>query len=143
MRMSDLSAHCSLRVVVVEDEPFVRELAVCELEDGGFLVDGFATADEALRHLTDHAAETAVVFTDVQMPGRIDGLALTAIVARSWPDIRVLVTSGGTSVDTGLLPACAIFVPKPWRATDIVRRVTALTAAAGTAALPCQHGASA
>lgn len=141
--MSDPSALCSLRIVVVEDEPFVRELAVCELEDCGFAVDGFASADEALRHLVDHAANTALVFTDVQMPGRIDGLALTAIVARSWPAIKVLVTSGGTSVDTGLLPPCAMFVPKPWRATDIVRRVAALTAAARTATLPALHAATA
>ena len=137
--MSDLSIPFGLRVVVVEDEPFVRELAVCELEDGGFAVDGFATADDALRHLADHAADTSVVFTDVQMPGRIDGLGLTAIIARSWPAIKVIVTSGGSSVNTSLLPACAMFVPKPWRATDIVRRVTALSAAAprdrgGTAA---------
>ncbi len=141
--MSDPSALCSLRIVVVEDEPFVRELAVCELEDGGFAVDCFATADEALRHLADHAAEIAVVFTDVQMPGRIDGLALTAIVARSWPGIKVLVTSGGISVDTGLLPPCAIFVPKPWRAADIVRRVTALTVATSATPLPCLYGATA
>lgn len=126
--MSDLSAAPGFRIVVVEDEPFVRELAVCELEDCGFKVDGFGTADEAMRHLLCYAAETAVVFTDVQMPGRLDGLALTALVARSWPSIRVLVTSGGSSVDTALLPSCARFIPKPWRATDIVLQVTELMA---------------
>ena len=128
--MNDLSAVPSLRIVVVEDEPFVRELAICELEDCGFAVDGFGTADEALRHLVRHAAETAVVFTDVQMPGRLDGLALTDIVARSWPAIGVLVTSGGSSVDMALLPRCARFIPKPWRATDVVLRVTELVAGA-------------
>lgn len=127
--MRDRSAASRFRIVVVEDEPFVRELAVCELEDCGFAVDGFGTADEALSHLVRHAAETAVIFTDIQMPGRLDGLALTDIVARSWPAIRVLVTSGGSSVDTGLLPPCARFMPKPWRATDVVLRVTELVIA--------------
>lgn len=126
--MRELSTASSFRIVVVEDEPFVRELAVCELEDCGFAVDGFGSADEALRHLARHAGETAVVFTDVQMPGRLDGLALTEIVARCWPGIRVLVTSGGSSVDTGLLPPCASFIPKPWRVTDVVLRVTEFTA---------------
>ncbi len=114
-------------VVVVEDETMVRELAVCELEEHGFAVVEFATADEALGYLCRHAATTSVIFTDVQMPGAVNGLQLTEIVSHRWPQIKVLVTSGGASVNLGILPACARFVPKPWRSADILSRIARLT----------------
>ena len=110
-------------VLVVEDEFLVREIAVSELVDSGFTVIEFPTADDALEHLRSHEGETAVVFTDVQMPGRLNGLDLVDIVSRSWPQIGVLVTSGGPLVNPTELPPCARFVPKPWRAADIVTRV--------------------
>ena len=110
-------------VLVVEDEVLVRELAVCELEESGFHVVDFPTADAALAHLESHPGETAVLFTDVQMPGRLNGLDLVDIVSRAWPAIGVLVTSGGPLVNPSKLPPCARFVAKPWRAADIVHRV--------------------
>jgi DNA-binding NtrC family response regulator len=121
-------------VIVVEDEFLVRELAVCELEEVGFRVIEFATADDALAHLLEHPNEADVVFTDVQMPGQLNGLDLTDIVSRVWPNIRVLVTSGGPLVNPTKLPPCARFVAKPWRGTDIVSRVERLAdRAVGTA----------
>ena len=125
-----VAIHENLTVVVVEDEHVVRELAVCELEESGFNVLEFPTADAALAHLQSHGGETAVVFTDVQMPGRLNGLDLVDIVSRSWPEIGVLVTSGGALVDPGALPSCARFVAKPWRAADIVKRVRRIADAA-------------
>lgn len=124
--MSASPALLDRSVVVVEDEALVRELAVCQLEDGGFHVVDFASADDALRYLTVHADETAVLFTDVQMPGHINGLDLVEIVSQRWPGIKVLVTSGGTLVNPMRLPPCARFVAKPWRAADILRRVESL-----------------
>ena len=118
-------------VLVVEDEFLVREIAVCELEDSGFTVVEFPTADDALAHLQSHEGETAVLFTDVQMPGRLNGLDLVDIVSRSWPQIGVLVTSGGPLVNPAKLPPRARFVPKPWRAADIVNRVRGMADACG------------
>jgi DNA-binding NtrC family response regulator len=126
-----MTASRSRTVIVVEDEFLVRELAVCELEDGGFHVIEFASADAALAHLAAHPDEAAVVFTDVQMPGRLNGLDLVEIVSRTWPAIRILVTSGGTLVNPSILPHCARFVPKPWRAADIVSRVQGLSEGGG------------
>ena len=114
---------CNRTILVVEDEFLVREIAVSELVESGFTVIEFPTADDALAHLQSHEGETAVVFTDVQMPGRLNGLDLVDIVSRSWPQIGVLVTSGGPLVNPTKLPSCARFVPKPWRASDIVSRV--------------------
>ena len=129
-------------VLVVEDEFLVRELAVCELEESGFTVVEFPTADAALEHLQTHVGETAVVFTDVQMPGRLNGLDLVDIVSRSWPSIGVLVTSGGPLVNPTSLPPCARFVAKPWRASDIVNRVRGIAEAPRRAAGPSQKKAS-
>ena len=110
-------------VVVVEDEALVRELAVCELEESGFRVVEFPTADAALAYLQVHNGEAGVVFTDVQMPGLLSGLDLAEIVGRRWPGIGVLVTSGGATLNLAKLPACARFIPKPWRCADMVNRV--------------------
>ncbi len=121
----------SCTVLVVEDEFLVRELAVCELEESGFTVIEFPCADDAVAYLESHVGETNVVFTDVQMPGRLNGLDLVEIVSRSWPTIGVLVTSGGPLVNPATLPSCARFVAKPWRAADIVTRVQGIADSAG------------
>lgn len=115
-------------VVVVEDEPTVRDLAVCELEDNGYRVVDFETADAALPYLREHGGEACVVVTDVQMPGRLNGLQLADIFAHIWPGIPVLVTSGGPLVDPGRLPRCAKFLAKPWHPADMVDRVRCLAA---------------
>lgn len=126
--------HCT--VIVVEDDFMVRDLAVSELEDAGYRVIEFSTADEALVHLTDHAGEAQLVFTDVQMPGRLNGLDLVDIVSRRWPDIQMLVTSGGTLVNPSKLPPCARFVAKPWRGADIVMRMERMSAPREVAVRP-------
>ena len=126
--------HCT--VIVVEDDFLVRDLAISELEDAGYHVIDFPTADDALVHLTDHADEAQVVFTDVQMPGRLNGLDLVNIVSRRWPSIQVLVTSGGTLVDPAALPPCARFVAKPWRGADLVVRMARMAGPRESAARP-------
>ncbi len=110
-------------VVVVEDEALVRDLAMCELEDSGYRVVGFASADDALPYLRLHGGEAAVLVTDVQMPGALNGLELVEIIARIWPGTPVLVTSGGPLVDPSRLPQCARFIAKPWHPADMVDRV--------------------
>lgn len=127
----------SCTVIVVEDDFLVRDLAVSELEEAGYHVIDFSTADEALVHLTDHADEAQVVFTDVQMPGRLNGLDLVDIVSRRWPSIQVLVTSGGTLVNPAKLPPCARFVAKPWRGADIVMRMDLMAGARDASPRPC------
>ncbi len=110
-------------VVIVEDEFLVRDLAVCELEDNGFTVVEFDSADAALPYLREHGGEAALILTDVQMPGRLNGLELVDILSRLWPDVPVLITSGGPLVDPRKLPSCAAFLRKPWLPEDMVARV--------------------
>lgn len=116
-------------VVVVEDELLVRDLAVCELEDNGFSVVEFDSAEAALPYLREHGGEAAVVVTDVQMPGSLNGLELVAILDDLWPGVPVLITSGGPLVDPRRLPACAAFLRKPWLPEDMVARVAGMAAA--------------
>ena len=110
-------------MVIIEDEFLVRELAVCELEDCGYTVVEFESADAALPYLRQHGGEAALILTDVQMPGKLNGLQLVEILMQLWPGVPVLVTSGGPLVDPRKLPRCAAFISKPWRPDEMVARV--------------------
>src|ERR687898_2055622 len=81
-------------VLVVEDEPLVRMTAVDELEEAGFHVLEAANADVALAVLEARSDEVQVLFTNVDMPGSMDGMALAEQVYQRWPHIRLLISSG-------------------------------------------------
>lgn len=81
------------RILVVEDETLIRMVGAEILEDAGFDVLEAADADEALRILQAHD-DVLLLFSDVDMPGSMDGLDLARVVHERWPDIRLLLTSG-------------------------------------------------
>ena len=100
-------------VLLVEDEPFIRMAAADALEEAGFTVIeavNAQAAQEVLRHRTD----IRVLFTDVKMPGPMNGLELAAFVRSRWPHICVLITSGHLEPEAGLLPQEAVFIAKPY-----------------------------
>lgn len=113
------------RVVVIEDESLVRDHAVVMLEELGYDIADFATAEEALAYLEGVGGAASVLFTDVRMPGGRDGLAVARVVREKWPWIAVLVTSGEHL--EGSLPDNADFLPKPWMPLEVIRRVQELT----------------
>ncbi len=115
-------------VLVVEDDPDVRSLAAALLEETEFDVVEVENGDKALDYLGRHAPEVAVVFTDVTMPGRVDGLELARTAAARWPWVKAVITSGdrGRARD---LPPSATFMPKPWRALDVLMAVDKATLA--------------
>jgi CheY-like chemotaxis protein len=80
-------------ILVVEDEILVRLTAVAIAEDAGFEVLSATTADEALSIL-EARTDVRLVFTDVQMPGSMDGLRLAHAVRDRWPPVELIVTSG-------------------------------------------------
>ena len=80
-------------VLIVEDEFLLRMDAASSIEDAGFLVYEAENADEAIRMLELHAT-IRFVFTDVNMPGSMDGLKLAHYVRGRWPPIKIIVTSG-------------------------------------------------
>jgi DNA-binding NtrC family response regulator len=113
-------------VLVVEDDASIRDFAVMMLEGEGYRVLAADCAHSALAILKEHAAHTAVLFTDVRMPGALDGLKLADIVHLSWPAMKILVTSGDAGTTKAALPPRARFLPKPWHADDVIGLVRSL-----------------
>lgn len=109
-------------VLVVEDEPLVRTLEADILLGGGFRLLEAATADEAFELLRS-GAEVHLVFTDVDMPGSIDGFEFARLVRQGWPEVAILVSSGKMRPAPGDLPPNAGFIAKPYRPAELVQRV--------------------
>jgi CheY-like chemotaxis protein len=115
-------------ILVVEDEAVVRKAAAEMLEQAGYAVIAADGARQALLAL-EARGEIHLLFTDVQMPGDIDGIALARLVRRRWPRVRVLVTSGLQSAGPADLPDGGRFLSKPYGAADMLRQVDELMAA--------------
>jgi CheY-like chemotaxis protein len=106
-------------VLVVEDDFLLRMQAVDIVKDAGFKAVEAANADEAIAIL-EAEPNIHVVFTDVQMPGTMDGLKLAKFVKDRWPPIKIVATSGRVRISEADLPEGSIFVPKPYSPTQIV-----------------------
>ncbi len=111
-------------VLLVEDEPLVRMTAADELDDAGFRVLEAKNADEALVVLEAHSDEVQVLFTDVDMPGSMDGMALAERVYQRWPHVLLLISSGYARPHPDEIPDHGRFVPKPYRGETLVRHIT-------------------
>lgn len=109
-------------VLVVEDEPFVRMMGADLLDQAGYDVLLASNADEALRVLAARP-DVRVVFTDIEMPGSLDGLALAWRIHDCWPRIGVVVTSGRCAIGAGAMPDEDLFVAKPYAAPTLVRQI--------------------
>ena len=105
-------------ILIVEDEPLIRQGAVRTIEDAGFEVIEAANADEAIRIL-ESRRDIRVVFTDVHMPGSMDGLKLAHAVRNRWPPIRIIVTSGRELLTEQDLPEGGRFFAKPYNPLQI------------------------
>ena len=100
-------------VLVVEDEALLLFTIADDLRAAGFHVLEATNATVALR-LAEAAGGVDILFTDVHMPGPMDGLALAGVVAEKWPATRIVVTSGHVRASAGQLPPDAVFLPKPY-----------------------------
>ncbi len=120
-----------LAVMVVEDEPLVRMDAAVTLEDEGFEVIEAATARAALAMLEKRNGDVAALFTDVDMPGDMNGLELAGIVYSRWPHIALVVTSGVVRVP-GSLPGGGVFLEKPYPSSAPVRLIRGLIQRVGS-----------
>jgi len=107
-------------ILVVEDEPDERFLAAEMLEETGFDVIEAETAERALAILNDRDGDVSVVFSDVRTPGPIGGFELARIIGVTWPRVHVLLTSGEAGDQPSDLRMSATFIPKPWRAPEIL-----------------------
>jgi len=111
-------------VLVVDDEPLIRMNAADMLLDAGFSVLEAADAAAALRVLGDHP-EIQVLFTDVNMPGEMDGLDLARRVHQLRPEVHLIVTSGKVAPSAGAIPDDGDFLGKPYREHQMIALVEA------------------
>ena len=107
-------------VLVVEDEFWVMQDVAETLREHGLEDICAATGEEALP-LLETRPDIKVVFTDINMPGSIDGLELARAVAERWPDKRVIVTSG--RYQSAELPEKWPFIPKPYDPRAVAKRI--------------------
>ena len=100
-------------ILVVEDEAVVRMMAVIVAEESGFEAISAATADEAIKIL-ESRSDIRLVFTDVNMPGSMNGLRLAHAIRGRWPPVELLVTSALGSITAKDLPHRGRFLAKPY-----------------------------
>jgi CheY-like chemotaxis protein len=122
-------AHLSAKrpvVLIVEDDFLIRMNTAQTIEEGGFIVVEAANSDEAIAIL-ESRLDITVVFTDIQMPGPMDGLKLAAAVRGRWPPIQIIATSGLVDVRKADLPNGGRFLPKPYSSAQIIGTLRELT----------------
>jgi CheY-like chemotaxis protein len=111
-------------VLIVEDELLTRMAAVDAIYDAGIVAHEAADATEALQAIEDHPA-IKVMFTDVNMPGDMDGIELASRVCAADPGMSLVVTSGAVNLDDEQLPDSGTFLRKPYspkRLLELVAR---------------------
>jgi two-component sensor histidine kinase/CheY-like chemotaxis protein len=106
------SADSSPNVLVVEDEFMLRMRAVDIVQDAGFQAIEAVSADEAMAIL-EARDDISMLFTDIQMPGSMDGLKLAHATHTRWPHIKIVLVSGQIAVSDADKPEDSKFFPKP------------------------------
>jgi CheY-like chemotaxis protein len=106
-------------VLVVEDEMLLRMRAVDMVEDAGYTSVEAVDADQAVAIL-ESRSDIALLFTDIQMPGSMDGLALAHSVRDRWPPIRIILVSGQLKLASTDMPAGSRFFGKPLEAKVMI-----------------------
>ncbi|MEK9280471.1 MULTISPECIES: response regulator [unclassified Bradyrhizobium] len=115
-------------VMVVEDDYFIRAMIADELRSSGFQVVECSTADEAMDVL-NAGADVSIVFSDIRMPGSMDGATLALVLSERFPALTVVLTS--SEPPNGFV--ANQFVPKPY---DPVRVIQLIDGLLGTSRLP-------
>jgi len=123
--MTETDPHPQPVVLVAEDEELIRLWAAGVLQENGFSVLEAANAEAALRVL-EARPEVRLLFTDIHMPGAFDGMELARRVHDRWPNVLLVVTSGKIEPRTAEIPDESRFLPKPYRAEQLVGQVQEL-----------------
>jgi two-component sensor histidine kinase/ActR/RegA family two-component response regulator len=117
--MSSAPAGSSAKVLVVEDEMVLRMRAVDIVEDAGFTAVQAVNADEALSIL-ESRSDISLLFSDIQMPGSMDGLKLAHAVHDRWPSIKIILVSGRIQLADADKPADSRFFGKPLEVKQMI-----------------------
>jgi two-component system, response regulator PdtaR len=112
-------------VLVVEDEPLVLVMALDIIEDAGFEALSAHNADEAIAIL-ESRDDIGIIFTDINMPGSMNGVILAHAVRGRWPPIQIVVTSAKALESA--LPERSRFLPKPYGAEELTKTIREIAA---------------
>jgi CheY-like chemotaxis protein len=114
-------------VLVVDDEEVLRSLAVDLIEDAGFEALAAANADQAIAIL-EKRSDITLLFTDVQMPGSMDGLKLAHAVRNRWPPIKIIIVSGRVHLSEDDMPTHCRFFRKPYQPEEVISELVSMVA---------------
>ena len=112
-------------ILIVEDEALLRMHAADIVEEAGFIPIEAANADEAVAIL-ESRGDIALLFTDVNMPGSMDGLKLAHAVRNRWPPIKIVIVSGHLKVEEAELPADSRFFGKPFETDRMIAELRSM-----------------
>ena len=107
-------------VLIVEDDALLAEMALEMIEDVGRPAVAVYSVDAGLDFLKENSGRVSAMFSDVRLKGALNGVELAAFVAVRWPDIAICVTSGVALERPYRLPKNARFMPKPWKALEVI-----------------------
>ena len=120
-------------VLVVEDDELIRMVAVDLVESAGYQAHEAPNADKAVQILKTKD-DIDLVFTDVQMPGRMDGIRLSHYIRDRWPPVKIIVASGSDHVEESMLPDGSRFFPKPYNCQAIIEEMARMLSHSGMTA---------
>src|SRR3954449_6063686 len=122
-------------VLVVEDEMVLRMRAVDIVEDAGFKAIEAINADEALSIL-ESRSDISLLFSDIQMPGTMDGLKLAHAVHDRWPSIKIILVSGQVRPSEKDQPAESRFFGKPLEVKHMIAQLKEMVGAGALKVVP-------
>jgi CheY-like chemotaxis protein len=120
------SSSSRVAILVVEDEPIIRMNAVHVVEDAGYDVIEASNADEAIV-LLETRPEIRVVFSDIEMPGSMDGLKLLHTIRERWPPVILILSSGRVSPPVEEMPSETVFLRKPYIGGELLKVLEAVS----------------
>lgn len=124
--MNDTSENRNA-VLIVEDEPLLRLHLADLVEEAGFVAIEAKDADEAIPIL-ERRSDIALLLTDINMPGSIDGIKLAHAVRHRWPPIKIILVSGQVRPSDAELPLGSRFYPKPFETIKMIAELRSMIA---------------
>lgn len=115
-------AHSYPSILMVEDEALLLLTVADDLRDSGFRVLEASNAAQAVK-LLESDASIDILFTDIDMPGAMNGLSLSALVAGRWPPVKIVITSGKRPSGDRVMPPNATFISKPYEFSALAARL--------------------
>ena len=118
------------KVLIVEDDAELRLLMKMVLEESELDIIECDSAEMALATMLLRGQEVAMIFADIQLSGEMDGMDLAREVKIRWPHLVVILTSGKAGEHLDQLPPGVEYIPKPWKALEVLTAVERARASA-------------